>query len=1063
MPAIIKPSRVAVAHQTEPTRDGALTTVSAYVLFDFDEPGRLLTEQALWPMVADQMPNQAIFDRGQPKPNGELIIAGRALSPADEPVDAVRVTAQFGAFEKQLAVFGDRFWQRTDEGVRISRPVPFLEMPIGDQQAFGGPGYLPNQRGKGFAARQMLEAGLQAPLPNVEDANRLIKSHEDQPRPAFLGPIAPDDAARLQLLGTYDQHWVDNVSPLKPDDFNPLYNCDAPVDQRFDSFFEGGETFAISGMSRGEPSVGGQLPRLTARCFFQLERSEDLAETVMRCDTVTLFPNVRKATLTFRGLIRAQDRFAQDISAIMLALEETDAARRDPAYYVDVFRKRRSKTEAHKYALADYQLMPQADPRILSERRRRKLEKAAADREKFVANQNWATAKMLEDEGLPGDLFPPRDTQIMDDIPLVAQPTREEMENGDVDIAALLDEVKEVEDALLEKRDHEMVRAELQRRMLIEAIPSERVTPNMLKPIAEEALVEKYPDVQLDPEIVDSLKQVAAGLSSLNDRNETGAVSGSKHESDVGDSAARTLEMLFGPSGEPTADELESTFEKAVARALKQPEGNILADFRTALQETDFSALDTLETGDHEPPTDDGDQFSVLLAELTAPAGDPSAEAHSDANLLLAAPEQDGGSALKDASGLSQANRKRGEMVEALMRHGKSLEADGFPSAENQSADASTHSLMATTMERLNEADELLDENMAVARQNSPTPLFPLDALPEPVAGRLGAVIAEKMAEKHEFKGADLAGADLRNADFSGMDLRGTFFEQADLTGARFSGCDLSGAVFTGATLDGADLSRTDLSNANLSKVSAIGACLDGAKLHDLVIFQSDFSQSAGDDVTLEKVRFIEAKLDDVTLGASRLTDCQFLSGSAKRFAAPASRLLRSMFIILQMNAMDLSGCDLERIGFMEVPARKSNFRNGKWKSVGFMGACDLTGSRFDALEAAESSFNSAKMQACCFLRANGNACFFNACDLEANDFRLASFHNTLFGRSTFAGSDFFGANLFMAALTAADLRGCSMRGANLFAADLMDAKLEGCDLSGANLGMTMLGGTAHA
>ncbi|MET1414609.1 DUF2169 domain-containing protein [Roseibium sp. HPY-6] len=1063
MPAIIKPSRVSVAHQTEPTRDGALTTVSAYILFDFAEPGRLLTEQALWPMVADQMPNQAIFDRGQPKPKGDLIIAGCALSPTDDPIDAIRVTAQFGAFEKQLAVFGDRFWQRTEEGVRMSRPVPFLEMPVGDQQAFGGPGYLLNQRGKGFGARQLLEAGLPAPLPNVENANRLIKSHEDQLHPAFLGPIAPDDAARLQLLGTYDQHWVDNVSPLKPDDFNPLYNCDAPTDQRFDGFFEGGETFAIAGMSRGTPSVGGQIPRLTARCFYQLEQSEDLAETVMRCDTVTLFPNVQKATLTFRGLIRAQDRFAQDIAAIMLALEETDTARRDPAYYVDVYKKRRSKTEAHKYALADYQLMPQADPRILSERRKRKLEKAAADRERFVANQNWATAKMLEDEGLPGDLFPPRDTQIMDDIPLVAQPTREEMENGEVDIAALLDEVKEVEDALLEKRDHEMVRAELQRRMLIEAIPRERATPNMLKPIAEEALVEKYPNVQLDPEIVDSLKQIMAGLSSLKDRDETGIASGIGNDSDINDSAARTLDALFGPNDKQSTEEIESTFKKAVARALKQPEGNILADFRTALQETDLSGLDTLDTGDHEPQTGVEDQFDVLLAELSSPATDASTDARAAPGLLLSAPEREGGSIQEEPSGLSQTNGKRGEMVDALLRHGKSLDANGFPSAENQAPDASSHSMMATAMDRLNEADELLDENMTVARQNSPTPLFPLDTLPEAVAERLGILIAEKLAEKHDFKGADLAGADLREVDFSGMDLRGTFFEQADLTGARFSGCDLSGAVFAGATLDGANLSRTDLSRANLSKVSARGVRLDGTKLHDLVIFQSDFSQSTGIDVTLDKVRFIEAKLDNVALGASRLTDCQFLSGSAEGFAAPDSRLLRTMFIMLQMNTMDLSGCDLERIGFMEVPARKSNFRKGKWKSVGFMGGCDLTGSRFDALEAVDSSFNSARMQACCFLRANGNACFFNACDLEANDFRLASFHNTLFGRSTFAGSDFFGANLFMAALTAADLRGCSMRGANLFAADLMDAKLAGCDLSGANLGMTMLGGAAHA
>jgi hypothetical protein len=97
LPAIIKPSRVSVAHQTDPTKDGALTTVSAYALFDFEEPGRLLTEQALWPMVTEQMPNGAIFDKGQLKPKGEVIIAGNALSPTDAPIEGIRVSVRFRA------------------------------------------------------------------------------------------------------------------------------------------------------------------------------------------------------------------------------------------------------------------------------------------------------------------------------------------------------------------------------------------------------------------------------------------------------------------------------------------------------------------------------------------------------------------------------------------------------------------------------------------------------------------------------------------------------------------------------------------------------------------------------------------------------------------------------------------------------------------------------------------------------------------------------------------------------------------------------------------------------
>jgi len=1029
-----------VAHQTEPARDGALTTVSAFALFDFSEPERFLTEQALWPMVAEQMPNGAIFDKGQAKPKAELIVAGCALSPTEQPVEGVEVSVRFGSFEKHLAVFGDRFWQQTDRGVQMSRPVPFLKMPIGDMQAFGGQGFQQNPRGKGFGATALLEAGYDVPLPNVENPAHLIRSVEDRPMPVHFGPLPPDDPARLTLLGTYDQNWIDNVSPLKPEDFNPLYHCEAPHDQRFDTFFEGGETFLISGMSRGERSVGGQLPRVGARCFYKTVLDGALHEAGMRCDTVTLFPNVQKVVLAFRGLIRGKDRFAEDIETLMLAMESADDVPRAPAYYADVFQKRTSKEEGYKYALADYQLMPEIDPDILSEKRRAKLEKAAADRQKFRDNQAWATGKMLEDEGLPSDLLPAHDTGIVDDLPLLPQPTPDEIENGELDVAALLDDVRAIEDALLEKRDREMVKAELQRRAIVAIAPPGRLPANLETPVVDDELLARYSDVKLDPELADGLEQITGQLAQIENRAD-----GNPTSEASGDSLAPSLDGLddlFGDAGTTPEDAIEAAYKKAAARALRQPEGKLLADFREALGDMDLSAL--------EPPAED-------QTETGPPAGtgiDGLDRQALDAQL---------DSTLSQGGTLPVARDTFNDMLDALMDKAGSADAgDRQPSAAQSPAQA-LPSAIDLTMERLEEAEETVDVNMAMARQQSPKALFPLDALPEGVAVRLGALVTDKLKSGHDFKGADLAGADLRGADFSGMDLTDTFFEQADLTGADFSASNLTGAVFTGATLDNADFSGVDLTQANLSRTSARKLRLDGAKLNDLLIFQADFSGAHGTNVVLDKVRFIEATLDQVQLEQSRITDSQILSGSAAGFAARETKILRTMIVMIPMPGLDISGSDLERVGFVEINAAGANGRDGKWLSVGFMGNCDLTGSRFDRLEATESSFNTTQLAESCFIRAKGNVCFFNACNLESNDFRLASFRNSMFGRSNLQGTDLFGANLLMAALTGVDLRGCSLRAANLYAANLLDAKLAGCDLSGANLGLTLMEQPAHA
>ena len=50
-------------------------------------------------------------------------------------------------------------------------------------------------------------------------------------RPMALGPVGRGWRPRLSYAGTYDQHWIDEVFPFLPADFDDRYYQAAPEDQ----------------------------------------------------------------------------------------------------------------------------------------------------------------------------------------------------------------------------------------------------------------------------------------------------------------------------------------------------------------------------------------------------------------------------------------------------------------------------------------------------------------------------------------------------------------------------------------------------------------------------------------------------------------------------------------------------------------------------------------------------------------------------------------------------------------------------------------------------------------
>ncbi|MFS8113877.1 DUF2169 domain-containing protein [Rhizobium jaguaris] len=1064
MPAIIKPSRIATAVHMEPAEGGGQMTLSAFLLFDFATPRKFLTDQALWPMVVEQMPKGAIFDKGQLKPKGEMIIAGAALAPGDQPVTGIRVTARLGAIEKRLAVFGERYWQMTDRGIVMTEARPFDRMPIDDQHAFGGPDHKVNPRGKGDKARQIVEAGYEAPLPNVEDADRPIRSIDDRPLPVGFGPLPPDAAQRMRYAGTYDQHWIKNVSPRKPADFNPLFRCDAPEDQRFDAHFTGDEAFAVSGMSLGGLAAG-RLPNVRLRAFVHRSSDGSLTETRMVCDTVTLFPNITKATMAFRALAKDTDSFCADIATVMIAMEHAEAPPRPADYYRHIFTLRTDRQEAHKHAFSDFQLMPEVDPAIVSARRAAKLEDARAKQLQFIDNLNWAARKVVEDQGLPADIVSPFDSSGVDALPLVPQPTAQEIADGDFDLAELIDDVKTMEKTLLEMRDREMAAAELQRRALVKSTPA-FLNDFLAQPIADDAHMARFPDLSLDEDFTAGL----AGAGRVLGDNKT-ALEG-LHPEFSGEAFAHLpdeLDNIFdtlSDSGPVDAEAVEKQFAAACARAMRQPEGSLLFEARQSIRNTKLDSFDFSQAFDQ--TADVHREFADLFGNMTTktPAGEATT---SPAGLFpteeIAFDRSDAEQALAKAAATIDAkfphlvgNGDEGDAIERLM----SKVREFTPPATDQEARALAPATLverkrSEALDNLDEAEEMVDEAILAGRQKTPAAIFPMQAFLPGVAERLGAFVIEKLKEGHDFRGADLAGADLRNADFSGLDLRATFFERADLTNACFAGANLEGAVFTEAILSGADFSGAAMSKANLSKAVLRGSRLDRCQLDNCTLVGTDFTGASAREMRASRITIIESVLDDADFSGADLAEAQILKGKADGLVLDKARVSRASFMVLSMRDASFREVALERVAFMELTAPGANFAHAQMNCVGFIGKGDLSGGGFEEIVATDTSWNTADMTESCFLRARCDSCLFNDCDMSASDLRLASLKRARFDKSILADSDLFGANLYGASIGKVDLRRTSLRGANLYLANLTDAMLGSCDLTGANLGKTLL------
>lgn len=800
--------------------DGQRYYLSVGVLgfFSLDSSSGLLSEADLWKLAAAELGKDGILDMCMPKPKGEVLVVGKCFAPGGQPATAAQVALRIGTIDKTLYVVGDRFWVGKGPRKEMTEPVPFTEVPLTYEHAFGGPEFERNPLGKGHTPVATDEGEEIHPLPNVELPGALIDSRRSEPEPAGFGPIDQMWPQRLAKAGTYDEKWRKELFPGLAEDIDWTFFNAAPEDQHIDGYFHGDEPFEIEGMHPEKPLIRGELPRIRARCFINrtAEEGERFEELETSLDTVWLFPHTEKGIVIHRALVEIGTDDATDVLHLMLAYERLDDEPRALEHYREAFRKRTDEEKAHLYLLDERDLIPPGARSGLAA-----LLEEALDKEESPLSRNLARKAEREKEkakesirqmGLDPDEF------VADEPQRVPEPDLENLE----EVAAFAERAEA--DALAKQAEQEkQLRETLSEQGIdydefVERAKEEAGGPPKFS--AEESIQQLRAAGINDPAMEEKLRQAEETLKQT----------------------YRRFAHHFGPAPLPTPDEAARMREAVVAghREGKSFAGQDLTGVDLAgleLQNVDFADA-MLERANLAGADLSGADLSRCILARADLSGARLAGAKMTETCLGAA--RLGGASLAGAEAV-QAVFGGADLTGADLS-GATLDGADFMEAKLAGTDFSRAALERTTFlendlsgARFVEAD--LGQCMFVNAK--------LEAV-DFSGARLGsAVFVGVQAEKAVCTGADMTKVCAASeTSFAGADFRG-----ANLAQAGMRGCDFSGADFEGARLELADLSECGLEQAKLRGALARGARfeksdLEGADMRQINLFEGSLMKA---------------------------------------------------------------------------------------------------------------------------------------------------------------------------------------------------------------------------
>lgn len=879
---VIKPQRLGLLSRVFEYRGHFYFTVSILVFFPFESPSFLLPEVKLWQLLPKELGKDAVFDAAMPKPNPEVLVTGRAYPPGGELKPAVAVRVKLGSMDKKLYVMGDRFWQFGGP----SAPIPFTEMPITFERAFGGPGYAFNPIGKGHVKLKDEFGREFHPLPNIENPANLIKSPGDKPKPAGFGPYDIMWPQRFSKFGTYDQKWLKEEFPGFAEDTDlSLFNT-APEDQWIKGEIAGDEPFQVENMHPERSVQSSRLPGVRGVCFIRQKTKEGeiFREIGTRIDTVHLLPHLQRGVVIFRGTTTVREDDAADILTLLIAAEEMTAAPKSADHYKAVMEARLDKEKGALLSLKDSDLLPpQRPPEVPL------ADEHGSDMDELVATENLLEKNLrnkidkevvkvreeLKAMGLnPDDHIPktpePEPLPSLDNLVEYVESLNPIIEQAKKISAEAVADAKANLKATCEKAglDYE--------KTLKKAEKSGGGPPKF-------SAKKEMEEIRLARE-----HMKASGIEIPEDKNvppddeiERRLIAAEQQLMDAYRRFAHFYPEAEVPEGEAAAmlrDEVIAAHRGGVSLANRDLTGANLSNL-------DLTGIDLqgalLEGANFEGTNLAGANLAgAVLARANFTKAHLEGAALLGANLgraILKEAQLTGGidmtgatlmyADMSDAS-FQGAKLDRVDMFEAVFKGASFREIQGTMLNFIQSdlsgvSFANAHVLkcnfVETTLDNVDFTGATLTQSVFVTSKGTGMKFRGANA------GNL------RVVKESAFPGADFLGAFLDGSNLRGTNLEGADFSGAGMSSADFSECNMRGAKLYRAKAISSLFIRTDLSGAYAVSVNMMQAILQKAKLFGAVfqganLFRADLARSEGDkntsfeDAVVRQVRFVNPR-----------------------------------------------------------------------------------------------------------------------------------------------------------------------------------------------------------
>lgn len=883
---IIKPLSQGLLYKTFEADNKFYLCCSMLSCFSFNS-NSLLSELDLWKFVPAELGKDAIIDQCMPKPNAEALVTGKCFA-SGGTANAGEVLLKMGGIDKRLYVFGDRFWKKNKLlQLTISDPLPFSEMAISWEKAFGGPEFKTNPLGKGFRPRTSDGGAEEHPLPNVEYPGSLIASINDKPDPACFGPVDMIRPQRMDKAGTYDEKWRRELFPGLARDMDHSYFNTAPSDQWIQGFFSGDEPFEVIGMHPEKREIKSRLPGFKSRCFVnrKTENGAELTEIATVLDTVWLFPHAEKGVFVWRGVTEINTDDAEDVLHMMVAYERLNDEPKTFSHYNDAFVKRIDEKNGYLYAMDEQALIPAGEISALAElAKSQKSENALAANMKVKAEKEKEKAEkkkedvikqvrvMAEKAGIdPETIMPkPQPIQIPPELP--------PMDTDNFDPEAIIKFMKNAEADALQRSEKAMADA-----------------------MAKKALAEKG--------IKDVCKKQGLDFEKI-----MGKLKAEKPKRPIF-SSQDTVQKMKG-----IKDNLENHVKEFCA--MKGVDfGTIIAQAQTQSANKSFPMIETvkkmremdLESPETLKKLQQAEQASKDMYRKTAhrlpkPEPLPAQESSRLREAFLARISRKADFRGQDFAGadLKGLDLKNCDLREIY------LEGADLTGADLSGADLSGGILAWAVLAGVKMHKAKMLQTCLGAANCTGAEFCDADLS--------GCILSKSDLTQATFRGSDLTGTDVMetvfsHTDFSNVKFGGAIFLELDLTGVNFAGADLSKSIFIKPKLDNACFSEAVLTQAgfieahcraaSFAKANCAGACF----LLKSTLVDADFSQA-----NLENANLMEADLTGASFKGASLNNANLTQSKCKGADLTGSVAKRALCM-----KTDFEGASIKGGNFMEA------------------------------------------------------------------------------------------------------------------------------------------------